>query len=44
MTGIQGESGLQKLDTKGNNFERGQTDTFQIECPNLGTNFYCASH
>lgn len=27
---------MQKLDSAGNNFERGQVDTFQIECPNLG--------
>lgn len=33
---MQGESGVRRLDNAGNNFERNQVDTFELECPDLG--------
>lgn len=32
----QGDSGVKKLDNSKNNFERGSTDNFVLQCANLG--------
>jgi len=36
LHGPNGDSGRRVLDTPGNNFERGQTDVFNLECVDLG--------
>ena len=36
MYGARGKSGIRVLDNSENNFERNQTDTFNIDCMDLG--------
>lgn len=37
LTCLQCDSGAQHLSNAGNNFERGHCDSFEINCPELGT-------
>lgn len=36
LFGVEGDSGVRKLEGPGNLFERGQTDTFGFDCVEMG--------